>query len=388
MKRNKLLWLILWIASLTGISFFGGAVSYGAFFALTFLPVISYLYLILVYSQFKIYQETQSRDITCMEPMPYYFVLKNESFFGFSSIRIKMFSDFSFVENIQESQEYQLLPQEEFRYETKVTCKYRGEYPIGVEEIILTDFLRLFHLRYKLSETLSVIVHPRIMDLPSMNGLSQLIAFSPQSTSSPKSEPDVVVRDYVTGDSLKKIHWKLSAKEQALKVRPDIGEGRQNISVYLDKKRYSMEMAEYLPIESQLLEMLLSISLFFVKRTIPVNAYFQDTPFPPATITGLQDFEAFYTLLSALSFSPDSHMAARLKESLHSKAFANTRLLICLLPALDDDLLQITEQISSQECTVLIYLIGAHNPQTYQAQTSPRRQIISLPMDERWEVML
>lgn len=388
MKRNKLLWLLLWIASLIGISFFGGAVSYGAFFALTFLPVISYLYLILVYSQFKIYQETQSRDITCMEPMPYYFVLKNESFFGFTSIRIKMFSDFSFIENIQEAQEYQLLPGEEFRYDTRVTCNYRGEYPIGVQEIILTDFLRLFHLRYRVAETLSVIVHPRIIDLPAIDNLSQVIAFSSQSTSSPKSEPDVVVRDYVAGDSLKKIHWKISARAQSLKVRPDIGEGRQKISVFLDKKRYSMEMPEYLPLESQLLEMFLSISLFFVKQNIPVNAFYQDTSLPPKTITKLQDFEAFYASLSALSFSSDSDTAIRLEESFRSGAFANTKVLICLLHTLNDALLQITERISSQECAVLIYLVGDRHPQTYQAQTSPRRQIIPLPMNERWEVML
>ena len=45
MKRNRILFLIAWIASVVGISFFGGPVSYGFFALLTLLPLISLLYL-------------------------------------------------------------------------------------------------------------------------------------------------------------------------------------------------------------------------------------------------------------------------------------------------------------------------------------------------------
>ncbi len=388
MKRNKILWFLLWILSLIGISFYGGAVSYGAFVALTLLPVVSYLYLFLVYFHFKLYQETQSKDMTCMQPMPYYFVLKNENHFGFASIRVKMFSDFSSVEKMPENPEYQLLPGEEFRYETKIICKYRGEYHIGVQEIILTDFLRIFHLRYKVSEALTAIVHPRMITLSSVYGLSQVTTLSPQSITSQKQEPDVLVRDYVKGDSLNKIHWKLSAREQTLKVRPDIGEGRQNVSLFLDRKRYSADMTDYLPLESQLLEMLLGISLFLVKQNIPVNAYYTDAQSPSKTITGLSDFEAFYTEISNLSFDADTDSGIGLEECLHAGVFGNTKVLICLFHALNDTLLRITEQIASRECKVFIYVVGTKCPQAYQNQSTPRRQIIPLPLGTEWEVML
>ena len=46
----------LWLLSLVAISFYGGAVSYGFFFGLTLVPVVSAVYLLAVYLRFKIYQ--------------------------------------------------------------------------------------------------------------------------------------------------------------------------------------------------------------------------------------------------------------------------------------------------------------------------------------------
>ena len=46
MKRNRILFAILWVVSLVGISLFGGPISYGFFALLTILPLISFLYLL------------------------------------------------------------------------------------------------------------------------------------------------------------------------------------------------------------------------------------------------------------------------------------------------------------------------------------------------------
>ena len=48
MRRNRIIWLCLWVLSLVGISLRGGAVSYGFFAMLTLVPIISLLYLLAV----------------------------------------------------------------------------------------------------------------------------------------------------------------------------------------------------------------------------------------------------------------------------------------------------------------------------------------------------
>ena len=388
MTRNKILWFILWILSLVGISFYGGAVSYGAFFSLTLLPVISYLYLIFVFFHFKIYQETASRDMVCMQPMPYFFVLKNECWFGFAGIKIKMFSDFSYIESMPEDKEYELLPGDEFRYDTKIICKYRGEYNIGVQEVILTDFLRLFHLRYKVAETIQAIVHPRIPEPEYISHLPQMFASLPQNTSLEKREPDVIVRDYVAGDSLKKIHWKLSAREQLFKVRPDIDEGKQNVSIFLDNKRYSRKLEYYLPLENRQLETLLALSLYFAKKNITVSTYYKDQSLQQKTIPNLQSFEDFYTQISAISFLPEADSFFAVEECHRNGYFLDTKLFIGIFHTLNDSLLQLAEEIALQGTQVIFYVITEENPDKYQQENTSRKKIIVLPIFAETEVLL
>ena len=139
MRHRRLIWFFLWLLSLVGISFYGGAASYGLFFALTLLPLISFLYLVIAYFQFKIYQNPDSMEVICGQPTPYTLVLRNEGFLGISCVQLKLFSDFSRVDSISENTEYALLPGDEIRYETNLICKYRGEYDVGIKQILFTD---------------------------------------------------------------------------------------------------------------------------------------------------------------------------------------------------------------------------------------------------------
>ena len=388
MKWRKFLWLLLWILSLVGISFYGGAVTYGFFFALTLLPVVSLLYLIFVYFHFKIYQETQSRNMVCGQPVSYYFVLRNESFFGFASVKIRMFSDFSYIENISEDTEYELLPGDEFRYDTRILCKYRGEYEIGVKEVILTDFFGVFHFRYRVPETIHAIVLPQLIELTDISSLPQPAALSQQTLSPNKQTPDVIVRDYIRGDSLKRVHWKITARAQQLKIRPDTDEGRQSISILFDTKRYSKRMEEYLPLESKTLELLLALSLFLVKKNVQVIAYYQDSAIKSHTITSLQSFENFYMQVSGIYFQPENDFTTALEKCCHSGVFLNTGILIGILHSCNTTILQLAEQLASQGTMVLLYVITDEDPTQYLKENTPRKKVIVLPTLAELEVTL
>ncbi|MDE7258161.1 MAG: hypothetical protein K2N77_02835, partial [Lachnospiraceae bacterium] len=130
MKIRRWMLLGLWILSLAAISFYGGAVSYGFFFGVTMLPVISWVYLFCVYCRFRIYQEVENRSMVCGNAVPYYFVLQNDDFFAFSSVSVRLFSSFSYVEQIPDGIEYELLPGDKLTFRTKLICKYRGEYEV------------------------------------------------------------------------------------------------------------------------------------------------------------------------------------------------------------------------------------------------------------------
>ena len=53
-----------------------------------------------------------------------------------------------------------------------------------------------------------------------------------------------------TGDAIKQIHWKATAREQKLKTRNRIGEEKRGITIFLDTRRESEEPYKYLPLEN------------------------------------------------------------------------------------------------------------------------------------------
>lgn len=388
MNGRKWLWLGLWMLSIVGISFHGGAVSYGFFFALTLLPFISLLYLLCVFLRFKIYQEIESRDMVCGQAMPYFFVLRNEDYFGFASVNVRMFPSFSYVENLAEDTEYELLPGDEFTYRTRITCKYRGEYEVGVKEVVVTDFFRIFRLRYRVVGTIRAIVKPRLWEVEELSALPEMTMVVPRERFAAQDEPDVVVRDYVSGDSLKRIHWKAAARTGQLKVRKDIGEEKQGITVFFDTKRHYKRMEDYLPLESKMLEALLALGLFFAKRNTAVSVYYEQGELRRTDVCNMHSFEEFYGKMSELSFRDEGKAAELLQRLCDSGSLRDSRAVIGIVHEMNDELLQMAERISAEGNIALLYIISDENLEHYVKQSTSRMKMIVIPTEGELEGVL
>ncbi len=261
MKLRRCLLLVLWILSLASISFFGGAVSYGVFFGVTLIPVASLLYIVCVYLRFKIYQEVGSRSMVCGRPESYFFILKNEDYFVYSSVSVRFFDNFSYVEELPGDVEYELFPGESFTYETRLVCKYRGEYEVGIKDVVVTDFLRLFRVRYENRGVVKALVRPRVVALEELKSIEEIPVALLKEISA-RTQQDILVRDYYPGDTPGQIHWKATAKAQKLMTRTRTGEEQQGVAILCDMTRYGRREEEYLPLENKLLEALLAWGIF------------------------------------------------------------------------------------------------------------------------------
>ncbi len=136
------------------------------------------------------------------------------------------------------------------------TAKRRGIAAVGVKDISVRDYLGFF--RFSLMKQLEdsqvageITVLPRIFNMRSnskiMMSSGQTDAFddngtSPVGINNWVGEPGYEFREYQAGDSLHKIHWKLSAKKDILMVRKDEGRGIPRKSLVVDP--YIMIMQE------------------------------------------------------------------------------------------------------------------------------------------------
>ncbi len=380
MKVRRWILLGLWVLSLVSISFYGGAVSYGFFFGVTLLPVISLVYLLCVYWRFKIYQETDRRTMVCDQPMSYFFMLENEDYFAYTGISVRMHSSFSHVEEFPDNIEYELLPGDKSIYETKLVCKYRGQYSIGVKEVILTDFFRLFRLRHAVSGQIKAMVLPKIVPLAELTSMIDLPLLARQDALG-NTEPDILVRDYIEGDSLKQIHWKATAGEQKLKVRTMTGKENQGISIFCDTKRYSGHRREYLPLENKILEVLLAVGYFFAGKEMEFSAYYGQEGIVKGHVEGINEFDDFYHKVSEIVFSTEENVQRVLEHAVVWGEVWSSGIVFCILHELTPAIMDVTERLMAGGVIVVIYIITDQDPMDYVKQGSMRRRIVVIPVE-------
>jgi|WetSurMetagenome_2_1015567.scaffolds.fasta_scaffold95827_1 uncharacterized protein (DUF58 family) len=103
----------------------------------------------------------------------------------------------------------------------RLQCKKRGYYPLGPLTVTSGDIFGFYPRTANQSNLDFIIVYPRIY------GISHLAIPSVYPLGDVKSDKRIFedpsrtigIRDYVPGDSLRRIHWKASARQQQLQVK-------------------------------------------------------------------------------------------------------------------------------------------------------------------------
>ncbi len=385
MRMRRWILLVLWLLSLVAISFYGGAVSYGFFFGVTFVPVVAVVYLLCVYFRFKIYQKLESRNVVCGQPVPYFFVLQNDDYFAFTSVGVRLFSSFSFVEKLPDGMSYELLPGDNYTFETKLVCKYRGEYEVGVKEIVITDFLRLFQVSYRVPETIRALVLPKVVRLSELYCIADVQALLQRETYRAQTEPDVVVREYVPGDALKQIHWKVTARERKLKVRNRTGEEKAGIAILCDTKRYADDNREYLPLENKMLETLLALTVYFAQRNMACDISYGQRGMVRRHVEDLKDFDVFYRQVSGIDFAKEESVEMTGRQAMTGGVWQDCRILFFVLHVWSDALWEMAEQIAASGGIAVLCLVTDENMDAYLKLGSMRKRVVALPVEAELE---
>ncbi len=154
-----------------------------------------------------------------------------------------------------------LHSEESKSFNFSVSCKYRGNYHVGVDKIEVHDILNVFKITRGI-RTPKVTVLPKVSIIPN-NPITPKYLFSEfdfdrSSTLDQDSIKDI--RDYQRGDSLKDIHWKLYAKYNSLMVKEKENSAINKSIVFLDIKKLDSSFVENTIYQDKLLEAFLSIT--------------------------------------------------------------------------------------------------------------------------------
>lgn len=381
MKRNRIIWFCLWILSLIAISFRGGAVSYGFFAVMTLIPFFSLLYLFAVYILFHIYQNIERRYVTVNEPVHYRFSLVNECPLVFAGIRVKFFSSFSRITSLDDEPEYELQPKTRIEKETNLICRYRGEYDVGIKEIEMQDYFRLFRITYKARQRVQAVVRPQLLKLDSIGEIE--LADAVRTSEENKSELDILSREYVPGDDRRLINWSQSARTGTLMTRTQTGTGNQEIAIITDTSRTSDDISVYIPVENKILEITLAAAYYFSRHSILSSEYHFQQEMIRSSVGDTAKFEEFYETLSSVSFdSKNSHTALYGAVAQRADIF-NSSMIFLVLSSWDSETEKMLELFERNEISSVIFLVTDGENNIPDLSGFNRSKIISVsPYDE------
>lgn len=175
---------------------------------------------------------------------------------------------------------------------TRVTlhlnAQYCGNATVTISHVTLSDFLGMFRFPLKLYCEESVLILPEIPEIKTNNQLFQTVANASVTADedndatpifSAAATPGYEHRDYLPGDPLKRVNWKLSSKRKKLMVRKDEPAALAKLSVVLDFHRASSELhiRRCLAEEELLIETALGLLQLCVRQGYPCVLYYQDT---------------------------------------------------------------------------------------------------------------
>jgi len=215
-------YLILLGASLVFTQALRSKVSHIFFWFVFLLPCVLLVYTIISAHALSFSMLSDTTTTEKNTPYTYEFRIDNHSPLAIPFIDAAMvIPQSNNVRCTERSVRLSMAPLTGYHIKNTVSFRFRGTYDIGVRQVYVYDFLRIFRYRVDVVCLSTVYVLPRRLTADE----AAAMAVS-DSTARTVRSPLVLdrlevsdIRDYQAGDSLKSIHWKLSSKSEDFIVK-------------------------------------------------------------------------------------------------------------------------------------------------------------------------
>ncbi len=304
-RINRILYAVLFLLCLIFIYFFGGKVPYMFFSVVVVLPLVSFAYILLIFLRFKFTQDTDKKFIMKGDRVNFLFSIHNEDLFFYPYMKVVFCGAETIFAQQFQSKSLSILPFKRKTFSFELECKYRGSYEIGIKSVEIEDLLGIFKLRYNVSEPKYINVYPRIIHLDRFKLDNSFISESYYSLNNQYEDMSSIsdIRKYSYGDSIKKVHWKLSAKMNEIMVKNFQNTSETSAILILDLKSSKYSVEEKTIIEDKIVESIVSVIHFCLNNWIPVNLVYYKEKLVDIAAKNPLDFDEIYKVMSKISFN-------------------------------------------------------------------------------------
>ncbi|HOQ07500.1 MAG TPA: DUF58 domain-containing protein [Clostridiales bacterium] len=307
MKRARILFICLFVSALVFAYFNGGKIPYMFLYTMLLLPVFSVLYTLLVYMRFKLGQDLDKRFVTKGDKVNFLFSINNEDFLLYPYLKVSLHGSDTIFENQYHVRNFSLPPFSGRNYAFELQCNYRGNYEIGIDSVEIEDFFGLVKLRYNVGEPKYVTVYPKIIYLEKFHLRTDFMSEVHSMLNTRDEDMTTIseIRKYQYGDSMKRIHWKLTARKQELMVRKFQSTSETNTLLLLDLRKNHYSPGENIMLEDKLIEAVVAVLYYCLNKWVPVELVFFSETLHSIQAKNHLMFNEIYEMLAKVKFSDD-----------------------------------------------------------------------------------
>lgn len=387
MKRNILIILVLIALSSLLITYRGGSASYGVFYACIVIPLISMIYLIYVYTKFRIYQSIDKKTLVKGSKINYNFDIANEDIVAYTSLKVEFETDKITIDDFDTKKTYCLMPEEKLEYRTTISCKYCGKYEIGVKNVVIKDFLRLFSLNYKVDNMIMVNVYPRMLELPRL-----IVAPNDADSKSPldyfainKTVPDNQIKLYEPGEPAKRIHFKASAHMGKLLSKRYTDEPKAKITMMVSTKLDEENELVRIKTFDKILEGTIAIANYFYRENLAMYTYYDLDGIQELYVHSKATFNNLYELYKENKF--DGNYSARDMFEYSIGRNSSQNYFIIITPHVDEELMKFAYENRRVDGMTTIVYVGDEDIAPYR-DIDEHIKVVKISLDSDIEKVL
>ena len=274
---NKIKFFLLFTVLLGGALYFGGEIPYFLFYIIVLLIILPLIHSIISLIGLRgsiVHPANQTyRD----EPIHLVFQINNSSPFPIPYLTINN----SQVPSIEkEGKSILSLPGKGgYKYTMTVIPKRRGYFDIGEVELSVQDIFKLFKFKKKFTTKNPILVYPKINQLTSFIGESGQYQGKFKTINEMLEDRSQIntLREYVEGDQLSSIHWKLSAKREEPVVKVYDYNINPSVLIFMDNSIQSLEKDREFRLEDKLVDTVLSMIHYYLEKHTPFTLFYQNS---------------------------------------------------------------------------------------------------------------
>ncbi|MBD8048250.1 DUF58 domain-containing protein [Clostridium faecium] len=293
MIKVNVKFILLTIAACIFAKVSGGNLPYSVFYSLFIMLIISimYIYLSLQYVQCKIKHNQQEYSVG--DEDEFSLIISNESFIPIPYVEV-VNNTFTDLIKTYKGDAFFLQFNSDKWLKRTITFNKRGIYDFGTTTIKVTDLFNVITSNKNINHKLGVKVYPKIYNIKLFK-LSGSEKLENLLNSDSKVEDLTLIKDirqYRIGDSLKRVHWKISAKQGELYVKNyDYISGTQ-CNLFLDMKKIDFSNKNEELKEEMMIDFTSSLLKKFVDLGIKSKIYINNSKNEKIEVENSVDFSS------------------------------------------------------------------------------------------------